>query len=321
MSSRQEPAVTWLSYNYPTSISAGSSSTAETVNFAYGPGRQRWQQAYSGNGTVEITDHVGGLLEVATASGVMDYRHYIYAGSEPVAIYSRKSTGVNTFSYLPSDHQGSIAAITNSSGAVVVAESNTPFATRRNPTTWSGAASNTDLITSAGITRQGYTFQTALGLWMGLNHMNGSAQDAVTGRFMSADPSGTSIGNTQSWNRYAYAVNNPLSLTDPSGFDSVNSDHRIPYNPFGSFGSLSASDVNFSSDLMGCYDQCAAAGDSGKVLLPEQEQQPKFAGKHRDRRNRWIPGAWHCRSCGYFEHRGFSGSGNCGSERWGGVAL
>ena len=52
---------------------------------------------------------------------------------------------------------------TYSSGSSVVNESFTPFGQRRNPTTWSGAASNSDLTTAAGITRQGYTFQTRSG--------------------------------------------------------------------------------------------------------------------------------------------------------------
>jgi hypothetical protein len=41
----------------------------------------------------------------------------IYAGSEPVAVYSRTITLQNTWSYLLSDRQSSVATITNSSGA------------------------------------------------------------------------------------------------------------------------------------------------------------------------------------------------------------
>jgi RHS repeat-associated protein len=133
-------------------------------------------------------------------------------------MYSRKSTGVITFSYFLSDHQGSVADITNSSGTVDVQESFTPFGNRRNPTTWTGAASNLDLTTAASISREGYTFQTQLGLWMGMNHMNGRVQDAITGRFLSADLRGIIPTNAQSFNRYSYALNNPLTLTDPSGF-------------------------------------------------------------------------------------------------------
>lgn len=42
------------------------------------------------------------------------------------------------------------------------------------------------------------------------------------GRWISPDPAGLAAadpGNPQSWNRYAYVVNNPLALIDPTGLD------------------------------------------------------------------------------------------------------
>jgi RHS repeat-associated protein len=212
---RQGNAITWSSYNYPTTVNAGSGSTAETVAFSYGPDRRRWQQMYSGNGTNETTNYVGGLMEVIVGGA---YRHYIYAGSEPVAVFAVSSAG-NTFTYVLSDHQGSNSDLTNSSGASVVNESFTPFGQRRNPTTWSGAASNSDLTAAAGITRQGYTFQTQLGLWMGMNHMNGRVEDSITGRMLSADPNIPDPSDSQTYNRFSYVNNNPLTYVDPSGFD------------------------------------------------------------------------------------------------------
>jgi hypothetical protein len=53
---------------------------------------------------------------------------------------------------------------------------------------------------------------------MYLNHLNGRVEDAVIGRFLSPDPNIPDPGNTQSWNRYSYVNNNPLSYVDPSGF-------------------------------------------------------------------------------------------------------
>jgi hypothetical protein len=44
------------------------------------------------------------------------------------------------------------------------------------------------------------------------------------GRFMTPDPAGmmaVDIGSPQTLNRYAYVVNNPLSLVDPFGLDCV----------------------------------------------------------------------------------------------------
>ena len=48
--------------------------------------------------------------------------------------------------------------------------------------------------------------------------MNGRIADSLTGRFLSPDPYIPYAGSTQSFNRYSYVRNNPLSATDPSGF-------------------------------------------------------------------------------------------------------
>ena len=50
--------------------------------------------------------------------------------------------------------------------------------------------------------------------------MNGRIYDPVIGRFLQADPIIQAPHNAQSHNRYSYVMNNPLSLTDPSGFSS-----------------------------------------------------------------------------------------------------
>jgi RHS repeat-associated protein len=219
---RQGGYITVSSYNYPVTIYAGSGSTEERVDFSYGPDRKRWSETYYTYtpSSYETTDYIGGLFEQVIGSAITGtiYRHYIYAGNEPIAVYARTSGGTNTFSYMLSDHQGSVSDLTSSTGTSTVNESFTPYGLRRNPATWSGAASNSDLTTAAGITRQAYTFQTQMGLWMGLNHMNGRVEDSMIGRFLSADPHIPDPTNTQSYNRYSYVNNNPLTQVDPTGF-------------------------------------------------------------------------------------------------------
>jgi RHS repeat-associated protein len=166
-------------------------------------------------GASETTDYIGRLLEKVTTGGVSDFRHYIFAGNRPVAVYSRKSSGTNGITYLLLDHQGSIETLASSTGTTVANESFTVFGSRRNAATWTGAPS--DRATLDGVTRQGYTFQTVLGS-IGLNHMNGRVQDSVTGRFLSADPYITSPTEAQAHNRYSYVLSNPLTLVDPTGF-------------------------------------------------------------------------------------------------------
>jgi len=64
------------------------------------------------------------------------------------------------------------------------------------------------------------------------------------GRFLSTDPVGGFIGSSQSWNRYAYTLNNPLRLIDPLGL--------TPGDP--------ETGQRVSGTTAGC-DQDSAAGD------------------------------------------------------------
>jgi RHS repeat-associated protein len=218
--SRNGSIIGWTSYNYPSSVA----SSVESATFQYGPDRQRWKTIYTSSVGTETTYHVGKLLEKVANGGTLDYRHYIFAGSELVGIYSRQSTGTNTMRYVLGDHQSSFSGILSSTGTLDVGESFAAFGNRRYSETWSGAPTNVEENTINGISRQGYTGQTALGVSMGLIHMNGRIEDAITGRFLSPDPTIPDPGNTQSFNRYSYVNNNPLSRVDPTGFDDLPDD-------------------------------------------------------------------------------------------------
>jgi uncharacterized protein RhaS with RHS repeats len=51
--------------------------------------------------------------------------------------------------------------------------------------------------------------------------MNGRIYDPLLGRMLSADTLVQNPASLQSYNRYSYVANNPLSKTDPSGFAVV----------------------------------------------------------------------------------------------------
>jgi RHS repeat-associated protein len=119
--------------------------------------------------------------------------------------------------YVLADQQGSVASFNSASGTTELKESFGAYGSPRDPTTWSGVMSTADQTTQNAISLHGYTFHTMLAA-SGLIHMNGRVQDAFTGRILSADPYTSEPGNTQGYNRYAYAMNNPMTFTDPSGF-------------------------------------------------------------------------------------------------------
>ncbi len=58
--------------------------------------------------------------------------------------------------------------------------------------------------------------------------MNGRIYDPLLGRFFSADLIVQSPGSLQSFNRYSFVLNNPLTHTDPTGF-SVKLDKEPTY--------------------------------------------------------------------------------------------
>ncbi len=168
------------------------------------------------------------------ANGVTENRHYLQAAGMTFALaVSRSGAGVSTvaadrskrptqLSYYQQDHLGSIAAITDESGQVIERLAYDPWGKRRYP---NGLGDKADGLVGVN-TDRGYTLHEHLDE-VGVIHMNGRVYDPLIGRFMSADPFIQSPGNLQSYNRYAYVMNNPLAYTDPSGYLSWKSVTKV----------------------------------------------------------------------------------------------
>jgi len=259
---RSGSTISWTSFDHPRAIG----NSAETIQFAYNQDHERWRSVYSGTSGTETTYFIGGLLEKVITPGGTQFRHFVFAGDTPIALITRSSSTAEVVKYLRGDHQGSVAAILNADGTSYVKESFTAFGNRRSSCTWSGSPTSGNLDTINAATRHGYTWHTALGR-MGLNDMNGRLQDAVTGRFLSADPVFDTQQGTQAFNRYAYVGNNPLTFSDPSGFesDAAQDPHvRPPYLAVeGSIG-----DLNFLNGHVGF------ANRPHRKILPNRPDPP-----------------------------------------------
>ena len=200
-------------FNKPTSIAANG----DTVTFTYGADRGRIRQVSNGgNDSIVYVAAAAARYEKQTVGTEVSHLHYIAAGGEVVAIYKSIVDGVTQTEerrYLHRDHLRSIAVVTNENGAALESFSFDPWGKRRNATLWTDA---TGTVT-ANETHRGFTGHEMLDS-VGLVHMNGRVYDPELGRFLSADPFVQFPENAQSWNRYSYVLNNPLSFTDPSGF-------------------------------------------------------------------------------------------------------
>jgi RHS repeat-associated protein len=130
-------------------------------------------------------------------------------------------SGVNTVTkLLLKDHLGSMVAEVTISGSVNAQGQVTAVSIVSNSLNvhgfgpWGNARNSASPLAEG---QRGFTGHEHLAE-LGLIHMNGRIYDPVIGRFLQADPIIQAPHNAQSHNRYSYVMNNPLSLTDPSGF-------------------------------------------------------------------------------------------------------
>jgi RHS repeat-associated protein len=110
--------------------------------------------------------------------------------------------------YFHNDLSGNPVAASDSTGQIIWRESYRPYGERLK----NEAASQTNSQWYTGHRQDADT---------GLVYMGARHYDPLIGRFLSIDPAGFSESNPHSFNRYAYANNNPMKYTDPDGRDAV----------------------------------------------------------------------------------------------------
>lgn len=118
-------------------------------------------------------------------------------------------------SLLTSQGRG-LRAVLNNSGNNIQALAFDPWGHRRNAADWPSLLALYQPGWDSSHTTRGFTSHEHLDA-LGLIHMNGQVYDPYLGRFTSADPFIQFPHHSQSYNRYSYVLNNPLSYTDPSG--------------------------------------------------------------------------------------------------------
>ncbi|MDZ4077077.1 FG-GAP-like repeat-containing protein [Hydrocarboniphaga sp.] len=197
---------TWASYNLPTQLSR----SGKTVNFTYGPDRQKLTQTIALSGKTIV--YAGDLYEDNITGSNHEKKHYIPTPDGVVAIYTETGSSTKT-EYLHKDHLGSVDVVTNTSGQVLEQLSYDAFGKRRS-SSWQNALNPTP---TNFLSVKGFTGHEMLDE-VGLIHMNGRVYDPLIGRFISADPTLTNPLSTQGYNRYAYTENQFLNATDPSGY-------------------------------------------------------------------------------------------------------
>ncbi|MDR1543945.1 MAG: RHS repeat-associated core domain-containing protein [Prevotellaceae bacterium] len=195
--------LTYNAFNKVTSVSQDS----VTYLIDYGFNRQRIKSVFS---KIEQQDkerfYFGNLeIEIEIENGDTTYIDYIRTPVGLTAIRKTKEENSDLY-YVYSDNLGSVQVITDTAGNIV---------NEFQYTVW-GGRTRIDEAENPDITDRGYTAHEHLTA-LNIINMNGRIYDPVLARFLSPDPYVQAPDFTQSFNRYAYCLNNPFKYTDPSG--------------------------------------------------------------------------------------------------------
>src|SRR5665213_214988 len=172
--------------------------TNGVTTFGYAAdGSRLWEQS----GTNSLQVWIGNNYE--EKQGLILY--HIYAGGRSVATFDQ--TGTNVFQYYHPDDLTSTSIQTDQNGNQIQNYGYSAF----------GQSRYTQSSTVFKVSRRftGQVLDDATGLY----YYNARYYDPVLGRFTQPDSIIQDFGNPQTYNRYAYCVNNPLRYTDPSGND------------------------------------------------------------------------------------------------------
>ncbi|WXA94367.1 FG-GAP-like repeat-containing protein [Pendulispora brunnea] len=221
--SDDEVEVEYTAFYKPRSMRLPNSA----VKFEYDAYEQRVRKT-SGSKT---TTYIEGIYERTEdrSNGTVEYRMQVNGpdGAFAIVNFTRGRTGdvSRKVQYVHSGHDGSVDLISNDQGGIVERRSYDPFGQRRNPDWATGGGPTAPRAQSLGFTGQEDEDD------IGLVNMKGRMYDPRIGRFLSADPFVQEPTSSQSLNRYSYVLNNPLSLVDPTGYQSAPAGGTVPMTP------------------------------------------------------------------------------------------
>lgn len=206
--------ISYTAFQKAATIGESSITGGPYLEIQYGADYERRKtQRYQGRLGLAETKYFIGNYEKQIINGITRELHYIEGGNGLCAIIVKESGIYNTY-IVYTDHLGSLNTLTNASGSTIVAEQNfDAWGRTRNPNNWSQYTSNNS---NPEWLYRGYTGHEMLPTFSLIN-MNGRMYDPAVGRMLSPDNYVPTPYGTQGYNRYNYALNNPLKYTDPDG--------------------------------------------------------------------------------------------------------
>jgi len=149
-----------------------------------------------------VSGNAGIAAEYGDDGGLVN--QYVSAAGQPLGVRSRDGAT----RYFLEDHLGSVRIVVDEQGAVTERRAYAPFGRPRTKA-WSGPGfSGAEWDDDVGLLRLGSRFL-----------------DPDTGTFLSRDRFPGLLDEPRSFNRYAYAYQDPVNLVDPSGFSPQSPDY------------------------------------------------------------------------------------------------
>jgi len=200
-------SVTYTAFNMAASIVQGST----TVSLTYDSEHSRVKMTAPSGTTYYLNDPATGAMSEKLVSGSTTTWHDYIASPGDGLVAEKFSGGTAAMRYITLDHLGSVAVVTNESGAVVERNAYDAWGKRRNI---NGSDDTACSLTS--LTTRDYTGHEHIDSECLIN-ANARIYDPTIARFMSADDEVPDAFNGQAFNRFSYVNNGPYSATDPSG--------------------------------------------------------------------------------------------------------
>jgi len=204
-------AITYSSYDRPLTITESGNTAAFTYDAQYN--RKRMQVGFSS--VVMLRKYyLGNCYEREETPTSTTERLFLggNAYSAPMAL-QRTGNGAWTAYVIGRDYMGSITHIATKTGSLVAEYSYDPWGWMRMPSLLSNYSTGSEPALLLGHGFCGHEHLPDFGLI----NMNARLYDAILGRFISPDPYIQAPDFSQNFNRYAYALNNPLKYSDKSG--------------------------------------------------------------------------------------------------------
>ncbi|GEM_PF-836282 len=200
-------------YNYNNLLAAATNiASGATITYTYDPAGQRLTQTDGTTTTVYVSKYYNyTYLNSDKTKTPTNIVKHIFAGSQDIATIQGSGASAKVY-YATTDSLNSSTVMTDSTGAIAETMDYYPFGEMRLDTKPAGSTLNEQ----RKYIGQEYDADT------GLNYLNARYYNATLARFISQDPMFWSfdanwLADPQNQNAYAYARNNPITLSDPSG--------------------------------------------------------------------------------------------------------